>query len=258
MYQLRCSFLVLPADFATVTTHQRLKGQNLSSILPKLSSEGIFRTSPPRHASRTIKIYPGNIGKLTAFLCRYIFPFFAVHVTQVVPGLLLWDSVCHQERFRILFRPQSRPDQGSGQFGSLMQTTILQLLIRHAVKLSFIRQIRNPDNLKSAVAKYNNRNNLQHRKSVSGKWQTRTGKFFSVSLSPYTFYSILCFPVKVNRILRFFLHFRVESDLLRTFVSERSQITNESGLHLRSRSCASDTLEAAMQAKPPSFTLPRS
>lgn len=78
LYQLRCSFLVLPADFATVTTHQRLKGQNLSSILPKLSSEGIFRTSPPRHASRTIKIYPGNIGKLTAFLCRYIFPFFAV------------------------------------------------------------------------------------------------------------------------------------------------------------------------------------
>mgnify|MGYP000082078729 FL=1 len=139
-----------------------------------------------------------------------------------------------------------------------MQTTILQLLIRHAVKLSFIRQIRNPDNLKSAVAKYNNRNNLQHRKSVSGKWQTRTGKFFSVSLSPYTFYSILCFPVKVNRILRIFLHFRVESDLLRTFVSERSQITNESGLHLRSRSCASDTLEAAMQAKPPSFSLPRS
>ena len=139
-----------------------------------------------------------------------------------------------------------------------MQTTILQLLIRHAVKLSFIRQIRNPDNLKSAVAKYNNRNNLQHRKSVSGKRRTRTGKFFSVSLSQYSFYSILCFTVKVNRIFRIFLHFRVESDLLRTFVSERSQITSESGLHLRSRSCASDTLEAAMQAKPPSFTLPRS
>lgn len=93
--------------------------------------------APRRPASRNGKIYTGNIGEQTGVPLLVYFPVFAVKElmsTRFHRGMAR-NSVCLQERSHILIRPQSPPDQISGQSGGLTQATPFSFFVRHAVKL---------------------------------------------------------------------------------------------------------------------------